>query len=97
MIQRRTVTSTQLVQAMLDRINVLNPKINCYITVMGKGALEQAAQMDAEAKAGHFRGPLHGVPIALKDNIDTAARAPRPPVPCSKTAYPRKMLTSLCV
>ena len=71
-IQRRAVTSTQLVQAMLDRINVLNPKINCYITVMGKAALAQAAELDAEAKAGHFRGPLHGVPIALKDNIDTA-------------------------
>lgn len=88
MIQRRAVTSTQLVQAALDRINVLNPKINCYITVMGKQALEQAAQMDAEAKAGHFRGPLHGVPIALKDNIDTAGTRTTAASPMFKDRVP---------
>ena len=71
-IQAKTLTSTELVKALLDRINVYNPKINCYITVMGKEALAQAAVLDAEAKAGKFRGPLHGIPIALKDNIDTA-------------------------
>jgi aspartyl-tRNA(Asn)/glutamyl-tRNA(Gln) amidotransferase subunit A len=39
MIHARTVTSTQLVKALLDRINIYNPKVNCYITVMGKEAL----------------------------------------------------------
>ncbi|MGC3979699.1 MAG: amidase [Steroidobacteraceae bacterium] len=72
MIHDRTATSKQLVQAMLDRINVYNPKVNCYITVMAQEALAQAEQLDAEAAAGKFRGPLHGIPIALKDNIDTA-------------------------
>ncbi len=72
MIHERKVTSTQLTKALLDRINIYNPKVNCYITVMGKDALAQAAEMDAEQKAGRFRGPLHGIPIALKDNIDTA-------------------------
>src|SRR3984885_12575465 len=72
MIHARTVTSTQLVKALLDRINVYNPKVNCYITVMGKEALAQAETLDAEQKAGKFRGPLHGIPIGLKDNIDTA-------------------------
>src|SRR5271154_2838419 len=51
MIHARTVTSTQLVKALLDRINIYNPKVNCYITVMGKDALEQAAVLDAEQKA----------------------------------------------
>ncbi|WP_446742710.1 amidase [Silvibacterium acidisoli] len=71
-IHSKSVTSTQLVKATLDRINELNPKVNCYVTVMAKQALAQAEQLDAEQKAGKFRGPLHGIPIALKDNIDTA-------------------------
>jgi len=65
------VTSTQLTQALLDRIAIYNPKVNAFITVMRQEALAQAASLDSEAKAGNFRGPLHGIPIALKDNIDT--------------------------
>jgi aspartyl-tRNA(Asn)/glutamyl-tRNA(Gln) amidotransferase subunit A len=71
-LRAREVTSTELVQAYLDRIKIYNPKLNCFITVMHDKALEQADQLDKEAKAGKFRGPLHGVPIVLKDNIDTA-------------------------
>jgi aspartyl-tRNA(Asn)/glutamyl-tRNA(Gln) amidotransferase subunit A len=65
------VTSTQLTQALLDRIAIYNPKINAFITVIRQDALAHAAKLDSEAKAGKFRGPLHGIPIALKDNIDT--------------------------
>ncbi|MGH9702358.1 MAG: amidase, partial [Candidatus Acidiferrales bacterium] len=68
----KEITSMQLTQACLDRIAVYNPKINAFITVMREEAREQAAQLDKEASAGHFRGALHGIPIALKDNIDTA-------------------------
>jgi len=71
-IHNRTVTSTQLTKAVLERISVYDSKLNSYITVMGREALEQAALLDAEQKAGKFRGPLHGIPIAIKDNIDTA-------------------------
>ena len=71
-IRARQVTSVELTQALLDRIKVYNPKLNAYITVMRADAMAQAARMDEEAKAGKFRSPLHGVPIALKDNIDTA-------------------------
>lgn len=71
-IQGRTATSTDLVKALLDRINALDPLVNSYITVMGAEALAQAAALDGELRAGRSRGPLHGVPIALKDNIDTA-------------------------
>ena len=66
------LTCTQLTQACLQRAKVYNPKVNAYITIMREEALAQAKQLDVEAKAGKFRGPLHGIPIALKDNIDTA-------------------------
>src|SRR5580658_6925972 len=71
-IHDRSVTSTQLTQAVLDRIGVYDAKVNSYITVMKEDAQRQAAELDGEAQAGKFRGPLHGIPIALKDNIDTA-------------------------
>jgi aspartyl-tRNA(Asn)/glutamyl-tRNA(Gln) amidotransferase subunit A len=71
-IRAREVTSTELTQAFLARIAIYNPKLNAFITVMHDEALAQAAALDKEAKAGRFRGPLHGVPIVLKDNIDTA-------------------------
>src|SRR5258707_13396185 len=71
-IRSRAVTSVQLTQACLERIRIYNPKVDAFITVLGQQALAQAAQLDLEAKADKFRGPLHGIPIALKDNIDTA-------------------------
>jgi aspartyl-tRNA(Asn)/glutamyl-tRNA(Gln) amidotransferase subunit A len=70
-IHAREVTSTELTQALLDRIQIYNPKINAFITVMHREALAQAGVLDAEATAGKFRSPLHGIPITLKDNIDT--------------------------
>src|SRR5258708_19332868 len=71
-IRSGSVTSTQLTQACLERIRIYNPKVDAFITVLGERALTQAAQLDIEQKARKFRGPLHGIPIALKDNIDTA-------------------------
>ena len=72
MIHAGKVTPTQLTMACLDRIAIYAPKLDCFITVTREKALAQAAVLDAEQKAGNFRGPLHGIPIALKDNIDTA-------------------------
>lgn len=71
-VRARTVTSTALTEACLARIGVYNPKLNTFITVLREHALAQARDLDAEQRRGTFRGPLHGVPIALKDNIDTA-------------------------
>jgi aspartyl-tRNA(Asn)/glutamyl-tRNA(Gln) amidotransferase subunit A len=66
------ITCTELARACIERSRVYNPKVNAYITFMQDEALAQAAQLDTEAKAGKFRSPLHGIPLALKDNIDTA-------------------------
>ncbi len=65
-------TSVELTEACLARIATYNPKVNAYITVTKERALAQAKQRDAERKAGRAKGLLDGIPIALKDNIDTA-------------------------
>src|SRR5271163_3376630 len=66
-IRSRAVTPTQLVEACLARIQTYNPKVNAFITVMRDYALAQAKELEAEQRAGKFRSPLHGIPIALKD------------------------------
>ncbi len=88
LIQGRKTTSTDLTRALLDRISTLNPKVNCYITVMAGEALAQAAALDAELQAGRSRGPLHGVPIAIKDNIDTAGTRTTAASPMFKDRVP---------
>ena len=87
-IHAGTLTSTQLTHALLARIALYNPKVNAYITVTSEQALQQAAQLDQEAKSGHFRGPLHGIPIALKDNIDTAGIRTTAASPMFRTRVP---------
>jgi aspartyl-tRNA(Asn)/glutamyl-tRNA(Gln) amidotransferase subunit A len=61
-----------LVQHMLERIGRLNDRLQIYITVAAEAALEAARQAEAEIAAGQWRGPLHGVPFAVKDNYNTA-------------------------
>jgi amidase len=64
------VTSRELVLQYLTRIATYEDKLNAAITV-NPNALSEADALDRERKAGHVRGPLHGIPIALKDNIQT--------------------------
>ncbi len=71
MIRARKVLSLDLVKACLERIEKYNPRINAFITVMRDQALDQARELDAETRSGRLRGPLHGIPIGLKDLIDT--------------------------
>jgi amidase len=68
-----TLTSEQLVSAYFKRIEAYDkqgPAINAIIT-FNKKALDEARQLDAERKSGKVRGPLHGIPVVLKDNYDT--------------------------
>jgi aspartyl-tRNA(Asn)/glutamyl-tRNA(Gln) amidotransferase subunit A len=72
LIRRRKVSPVELTRACLARIEWLNPALNCFITVTGESALAQAKEAEAEIQRGRWRGPLHGIPVALKDLFDTA-------------------------
>jgi len=72
LIRTRKISPVDLVRAYLERIDRLEPLVNAYITISRELALQQAQQLEIELEAGHWRGPLHGIPIALKDNMDTA-------------------------
>jgi aspartyl-tRNA(Asn)/glutamyl-tRNA(Gln) amidotransferase subunit A len=72
MVHRRAVSPVELTQACLARIERLNPVLNAFITVTADQAFQQARDAEAEIRKGKWRGPLHGVPIALKDLFDTA-------------------------
>jgi aspartyl-tRNA(Asn)/glutamyl-tRNA(Gln) amidotransferase subunit A len=69
-IRTRAITSLQATEQCLDRITERNRSLNAYITVLVDEALEQARICDEEIAGGRYRGPLHGVPISLKDLID---------------------------
>jgi len=71
-IRKRKISPVELTRACLERIERLNSKVNAFITVMGEQAMAQARELDAEANRGKWRGPLHGIPIGLKDLVDTA-------------------------
>src|SRR5690606_16485329 len=72
LIRAGALSPVELTRAYLARIDRLEPRINAFITVSAELALEQARSLEAELTEGRWRGPLHGIPIALKDNIDTA-------------------------
>lgn len=67
LIHTRRVTSRQLVERCLARIERYNPELLCVVTPTRDRALAQADRLDAEARAGKFRGPLHGIPYGAKD------------------------------
>ena len=70
-IRSGKITSTALTELMLDRISRYNGRLNAYITVTADLARDQARQADEELKSGLDRGPLHGIPVAVKDLIET--------------------------
>jgi aspartyl-tRNA(Asn)/glutamyl-tRNA(Gln) amidotransferase subunit A len=68
----RKLSPVELTRECLANIDRLNPTLNAFITVTADLALAQAQRAEEEIAAGNYRGPLHGIPFALKDNIDTA-------------------------
>lgn len=71
-IRGREVSPLELTEAYLRRIEQVNPTINAYVAVTAERALADARRATDEVAAGSYRGPLHGVPVALKDLFDTA-------------------------
>jgi len=72
LIQSKRVSPLELTHACLDRIAACNPRLNAFITVAADAAIAAAATAEADVMQGRWRGQLHGIPVALKDNIDTA-------------------------
>jgi len=71
-IESKALTSERLTRIYLDRLDRFDPKLHCVITLTRDHALTQARQADEEIAAGHYRGPLHGIPWGAKDLLDTA-------------------------
>lgn len=71
LIERKEVSPVDAVEAYLERIEAVNPKLNAFITVLKEEALNDAAAAASEIARGQYRGPLHGVPVGVKDQIYT--------------------------
>ena len=71
-IRDRSISPVELTRDCLARIEKLNPTLNAFITVMADSALDRARRAEQEIFRGEWRGPLHGIPIGLKDILDTA-------------------------
>ncbi len=71
-IRAGELSSREVVEACLERIEEVNPKINAVVQLAAGRAREEADQLDRDAASGRLHGPLHGVPITLKDSLDTA-------------------------
>ncbi len=72
LIRTGQLSPVEVVQSCLDRIESLNPALNAYLTVMADAALAAAKAAEQAVAAGDTVGPLHGVPVALKDNCEVA-------------------------
>ena len=72
LVRDKKISPVELTQGCLKRIERLNPRLNAFITVTAESALAQAREAEADIQRGHWRGPLHGIPLALKDLFDTA-------------------------
>lgn len=67
----KRLSPVEVVRVLLERIETADEDLGAFITVTGERALEEAARAEEEISAGHYRGPLHGVPVGLKDLIYT--------------------------
>jgi aspartyl-tRNA(Asn)/glutamyl-tRNA(Gln) amidotransferase subunit A len=71
-IAARELASSEVVRAALARLELLQDKLNAFITVLPDQALAEAKKADEEIACGHYRGPLHGVPVTIKDMFEMA-------------------------
>src|ERR1700686_1171363 len=72
LVRRKKISPVELTQACLSRIEKLNPRLNAFITLSAESALAAARSAEAEINRDAWKGPLHGIPVAVKDLLDTA-------------------------
>lgn len=70
-VKSRAVSPVELTQACLDRIEKVDRAVHAFVSVHAEGALEAARVAERDISAGRYRGPLHGIPVGIKDNYDT--------------------------
>ncbi|HLW43797.1 MAG TPA: amidase [Candidatus Acidoferrales bacterium] len=71
LLRKKKISPVELAKAALERMETLNPRLNAFITITAERALREARAAEREIARGKYRGPLHGIPITLKDNICT--------------------------
>ena len=72
LIERREISPVELTRACLDRIAARNDELRAFITVTGERALADAGRAEQAIAKGHYRGPLHGIPVSVKDLVNVA-------------------------
>jgi aspartyl-tRNA(Asn)/glutamyl-tRNA(Gln) amidotransferase subunit A len=72
LIKRRHLSPVALTRAFLDRVAAIDPQLDAYLLITAERALDEARAAEAEILAGNYRGPMHGIPVALKDIYCTA-------------------------
>ncbi len=72
LVRTKAISPVELTEACLLRIEGFNPSLNAYITVTAESALAEARKAEAEITRGEWKGPLHGIPLAVKDLLETA-------------------------
>src|SRR5438093_6514212 len=71
-IKAKAISPVELTEAALAQVDRLQPILNSFITILHEPARRQAREQEAALMRGEYRGPLHGIPIGIKDNIATA-------------------------
>src|SRR5205809_889276 len=71
-VRDKRISPVELAQECLSIIERINRELNAFITITAESALAEARQAESEIQRGEWKGPLHGIPIALKDIVDTA-------------------------
>jgi aspartyl-tRNA(Asn)/glutamyl-tRNA(Gln) amidotransferase subunit A len=72
LVERREISPVELTRACLERIAARNDELRAFITVTGERAMADAARAEKAITAGQYRGPLHGIPVSIKDLVDVA-------------------------
>ena len=75
LIQSRETSAQEVTESYLERVERINPKVNCFLSVDVEEAMDQAKKADDELQQGLIRSQLHGIPIALKDIFECEGRS----------------------